>query len=1188
MDTVANSHSNDLTFYRGKYWLIRLAPPGAVRRIDVGTQSLRIITLGEFSAEMSSLITHLDLKEFEVSECHSLKLLPTFSGSQEVLLTEQSWLCTLSSVERGELSERAREVAEWIVLSDAADSVRDQIEWQRLGVTLFSQCPLDVDCVVSLIEAAQTRCSAHPLRVILLDCNQASLTSKAEALKDVGISVFSTPDPLAALDAVNHFKPDVLVASAHLPSLAAGKLLVIARQRPENISLPVIFLTRDADLETMPQVKVSSGVCFLIEPVGLELLVATLSSQALGYRAVKSAFVRVREDARRARARLKALRSAIDQHAIISVADGAGNIVHVNDRFCQISGYSRKELLGKNHRLIKSTVHDSTYYQALWRTISAGKTWRGELCNRAKNGDAYWVEATIIPFLDAAGKPVQYMSVRTDITALKCSENALRLSHERLRLSQEVTSIGTWDVTLANGDVSCSDRTLQLFGFAAGVLQRDYGDFLIAVHIDDRQKLTRIINVSIENRSPYEIEFRVVWPDNTVHWLQEKGAVVSDETDGALHMLGVVQDIHVRKMAEIALAESEVRFRGAFEASGIGMALISLSGAWLLVNSALCSMLGFSEDELLATDFKTLTHPDDIAVDQAFLSKLLSSEMSNWQHEKRYYAKGGRIVWVLLNISAVLNDDGQYVHFVYQVQDITARKIAEQRLALFRNVFDASGQCVSITDGQGLIIYQNKRHAQELGYSDKECIGQPFTLFLPEKTAGTYATELLSSAAEGKSWVGYIPIRRKDGSVYISASSIGFVRGERGDLQNLFNIFTDFSEELARRNELADARKAADQANQAKSDFLSSMSHELRTPMNAVLGFAQMLECDSELNADQKDSVQEILKGGKHLLELINEVLDLASIESGHVSLSLEAVELASLLKECWSFIHILAEARHITLSLNVPTGIVVWADRVRLKQVFLNLLSNAVKYNREGGDISVGVQPVDDDEKLRITLTDTGVGIPSDRVPELFQPFNRLGAELSGIEGTGIGLTISRRLIALMGGAVGVVSEEGVGTTFWIELPTQPTEERLDSNNNVGNTTPVGTEPTGEKCVLYLDDNPVNVKLMAGAFARHSHLHLVTAVTPPSGVELAVAYRPDAILLDLNMQSMDGYKLLNVLKGRLEKTPIIALTANAMPHDIEKALSAGFAKCLTKPIDFGLLMSTVEGCLADSKEAQT
>ena len=245
------------------YWLIRLAPPGVVRRIDVGTQSLIIITLGEFSTEMSLLVTRLDLKGFEVSECRSLKLLPAPSGRQEVLLTEQSWLSTRSLTERGELSERARDAAEWIVLSDAADSVLDQIEWLRLGVSLFFQCPLDVDGVVSLIEAAQARCNAQPLRVILLDCDQSSLTSKSEALRDVGVNVFSTSDPLAALDAVNHFKPDVLVASAHLPSLSAGELLVIARQRPDNALLPIIFLTRSADVEAMPQAKVSSGVCFL-------------------------------------------------------------------------------------------------------------------------------------------------------------------------------------------------------------------------------------------------------------------------------------------------------------------------------------------------------------------------------------------------------------------------------------------------------------------------------------------------------------------------------------------------------------------------------------------------------------------------------------------------------------------------------------------------------------------------------------------------------------------------------------------------------------------------------------------------------------------------------------------------------------------------------------------------------------
>lgn len=1036
--------------------------------MDVGSKFLRLIMLGEFSTEVAVLATRLGVCGVDVSVFDSIKSLPFLLSRYDVLLTEQSWLRTLSSKERGALSGCACEAAEWIVLSDLADNVLDQVEWLRVGVSHFFQHPLDVHRVASLFHAAHARLGAQSLRAILLDDNQKNLIDKAEALRDAGIDVFATQDPLVALDAVNHFNPDVLVASAHLPSLSARELLVIARQRSENTLLPVIFLTGSADVEA---VQLSSCVCFLIEPVGLESLVATLTSQALDYRSVRRGFVQLREDALRARARLKALRSAIDQHAIISVTDGAGNIVHVNDRFCGISGYSRKELLGENHRLVKSNIHTPTYYQDLWQTISSGKVWRGELCNKAKNGDFYWVEATIVPFLDSAGKPAQYMSVRTDITALKCSTDALRLSHERLRLIQNVTSIGTWDLNVANGDVSCSGRTLQLFGYQPGIPKKDYEDFLAAVHADDRQTLAHIINVSLENRTPYEAEFRVVWPDNTVHWLQEKGAVVSDETDGAFHLVGVVQDIQVRKMAEIALAESEVRFRGAFEASGIGMALISLSGAWLLVNSALCSMLGFSEDELLATDLKTLTHSNDYAVDQALLKRFLSGEISSWQHEKRYYAKGGRIVWVLLNISVVHNGDGQYVHFVYQVQDITARKIAEQRLALFRN-------------------------------------------------------------------------------------------------------------------ELADAKKAADQANQAKSDFLSSMSHELRTPMNAVLGFAQMLECDGDLNADQKDSVQEILKGGKHLLGLISEVLDLAKIESGNTGISFEPVALACLLKECWSLTQVLADARHITAHFNVPATIAVYADRVRLKQVFLNLLSNAIKYNREGGNIHVGIQPVGG-IRLKITITDTGSGISPKRVPELFQPFNRLDAEHSDIEGTGIGLTISRRLIELMQGTVGVVSEVGTGTTFWVELPAQPTVG-LETNHDFGNAAHDSIEPQRQDCALYIDDDPVNVKLITGLFGKRSPIHLVTAVTPQLGIELALGYRPDVILLDLNMQSIDGYKVLDVLDARFENVPIIALTANAMPHDIERALSAGFAKCLTKPIDFGLLMSAVEECLADSKEAQT
>jgi signal transduction histidine kinase len=230
------------------------------------------------------------------------------------------------------------------------------------------------------------------------------------------------------------------------------------------------------------------------------------------------------------------------------------------------------------------------------------------------------------------------------------------------------------------------------------------------------------------------------------------------------------------------------------------------------------------------------------------------------------------------------------------------------------------------------------------------------------------------------------------------------------------------------------AKQAAEDASLAKSNFLANMSHELRTPMNAILGFAQILEYDETLNADQLDSVSEIHKGGKHLLHLINEVLDLAKIESGQIEMSLELVEVLPIVEECLTLVTGLSTRRNIHISHTVINNLTVLSDRTRLKQVLLNLLSNAIKYNREGGTVAIEVQNTGSD-RVRICVTDTGLGIPSEKLAELFQPFNRLNAENSGIEGTGIGLTITKRIVEMMGGKIGVESKVGAGSTFWIEL---------------------------------------------------------------------------------------------------------------------------------------------------------
>ena len=383
---------------------------------------------------------------------------------------------------------------------------------------------------------------------------------------------------------------------------------------------------------------------------------------------------------------------------------------------------------------------------------------------------------------------------------------------------------------------------------------------------------------------------------------------------------------------------------------------------------------------------------------------------------------------------------------------------------------------------------------------------------------------------------------------------------------------------LQRTTDLTAAKDEADRANRAKSEFLSNMSHELRTPMNAILGFGQLLEYDETLSDENKDNVHEILKAGAHLLELINEVLDLAKIEAGHIDLSLEPVEVCPIVAECLSLVNALANKRGIKLSHKGLEGMSVRADRTRLKQALLNLISNAIKYNREGGSVHIEMQTAATD-RLCIRVTDTGSGIPDARLAELFLPFNRLDAENSGIEGTGIGLTITRRIVEMMGGTVDVKSEVGVGSTFWIELPLESMRCDHDSNGVAAESnTPVSCIEAIQQLVLYIEDNPANLKLVAQILGRLKHIHLLTAHTPELGIELALARRPDLILLDINMPHMDGYQVMEILKSdaNLKDIPVIAVTANAMDRDIERGMAAGFVDYLTKPLNIEHFLKTI------------
>jgi signal transduction histidine kinase/CheY-like chemotaxis protein len=447
---------------------------------------------------------------------------------------------------------------------------------------------------------------------------------------------------------------------------------------------------------------------------------------------------------------------------------------------------------------------------------------------------------------------------------------------------------------------------------------------------------------------------------------------------------------------------------------------------------------------------------------------------------------------------------------------------------------------------------------------------------------------LAFKASRGIEDVYELNLIRKDGSRFPAIVTITALRDDYDDIIGYLLIGADNSVRKQAEMDLHKATAAAEKANLAKSAFLSSMSHELRTPLNAILGFAQLMESGSPLpTSAQQRSIEQILKAGWYLLELINEVLDLALIESGKLSLSTEPVSLAEVIQECEIMTEAAALKRGITVSFpDFDTAYFVKVDRTRLKQVVINLLSNAIKYNCTAGTVVVSCT-MPSPGRIRICIEDSGAGLSREKIAQLFQPFNRLGQEMSSEEGTGIGLVTAKRLVELMDGTIGVESTVGKGSVFWVELDLTDERQHVIGTAESVTIAPAKTRDGAQvRTVLYVEDNPANLMLVEDLIARRPDIRLLSATDGSRGIEIARACLPDMILMDINLPGISGIEAMKILRedAATAHIPVVALSGNAIPRDIRKGLEAGFFGYLTKPINVNEFMKTVDATLKFAK----
>ena len=888
---------------------------------------------------------------------------------------------------------------------------------------------------------------------------------------------------------------------------------------------------------------------------------------------------RVREALARQDVELAYQKFALDQHAIVAITDSAGRITYANDKFCAISGYTREELIGNNHRMIKSGVHPPEFFQQLYATVTAGKVWHGEICNRKKNGTLNWMSATIVPFRGPDGRPEKYVAIRNDITALKEAQEQIRQSQERLASIFNALDEGVLLQERTTHILESNASAERILGLTRSQIAGDAPMPEWWQMLDEKGQI-----VTPEN-SPTVVTFRtgkslrgiirgLKRQDGATTWISINNEPIRDNSGVVRAVVSSFVDVTEQRWAENALREVSQRMHLAAAIAKIGIWDWDLASNRILADARMFEIYGLapSSDGCFPFEiWREVVVPEDLPTQMAHLSQTLDAGGRSWRQFRIRRKNDGAIRYIESEDLVQTDEKGKAVRIVGVNRDITdtvqaetALLESEARTRLFAEHAPAS---VAMFDREMRYLVVSKQWMTDYNLGESSIIGRShYDLFptMPERWKEIHR-RCLGGAVETCLSDSFT---RTDGSVQWLQWDVRPWLTPDGAIGGIVMFTLDITRRCELESRLEKARDDALAASRLKSEFLATMSHEIRTPMNGVVGMASLL-LQTPLEGQQRDMAQALVNSAERLLVIINDILDFSKIEAGKLRIEPMAINLRDVIEETAALMAAPAHKKQLRFTCDIDPALATGfsGDSGRIQQVLANLLGNAVKFTHQG-EIALSTQVLNATEAevtFRLSITDTGIGIPATAKEWLFQPFMQAdGSTTRRFGGTGLGLAICSQLVALMGGRIGFESTVGIGSTFWIELclprislPTIVVSDKIPPEARVLVVDSHGVN----RQVLVRQLTQLRVRSEAAASAAEALDLLVREAGGPHPFSIA--------LLDWSMPLMNGSELAGAIRSNpaIASTRLIILSSTSDIIDPGVAARLKFHAVLATPV---------------------